>query len=75
MAYNTKAILKDVNKKPVPQYWNPETQQFEVIESKNGMLRVIMVDSQGREIQTQNLVDQISAKIDELIQVVRDNGV
>lgn len=75
MAYNTKAILKDVNKKPVPQYWNPETQQFEVIESKNGMLRVIMVDSQGREIQTQNLVDQISAKIDELIEVVRDSGV
>ena len=71
MAYNEKAILKDVNKKPVPQYWNKETQQFEVIESKDGMLRVIMVDSQGREIQTQNLVDQISAKIDELIEVVR----
>ena len=68
--YNQKAILKDVNKKPVPQYWNPETQQYEVIESKDGMLRVIMVDSEGREIQTQNLVDQISAKIDELIEVV-----
>ena len=75
MAYNEKAILRDVNKKPVPQYWNKETQQFEVIESKNGMLRVIMVDSQGREIQSQELVDQISAKLDELIQVVRDNGV
>lgn len=75
MAYNEKAILKDVNKKPIPQYWNKETQQFEVIESKDGMLRVIMVDSQGREIQTQNLVDQISAKLDELIQVVKDNGV
>lgn len=71
MAYKEKAILKDVNKKPVPQYWNPETQQYEVIESKDGMLRVVMVDSQGREIQTQNLVDQISAKIDELIEVVK----
>ena len=71
MAYNEKAILKDVQKKPVPQYWNKETQQFEVIESKDGMLRVIMVDSQGREIQTQNLVDQISAKLDELIEVVK----
>ncbi len=71
MAYNEKAILRDVNKQPVPQYWNKETQQFEVIESKDGMLRVIMVDSQGREIQTQNLVDQISAKIDELIEVVK----
>ena len=71
MAYNEKAILKDVNKKPVPQYWNKETQQFEVIESKDGMLRVNMVDSEGREIQTQNLVDQISSKLDELIEVVR----
>ena len=75
MAYNEKAILKDVQKKPVPQYWNPASQQYEVIESKDGMLRVIMVDSQGREIQTQNLVDQISAKIDELIEVVTNNGV
>ena len=71
MAYNEKAILRDVNKKPVPQYWNPTTQQYEVIESKDGVLRVVMVDSEGREIQTQNLVDQISAKIDELIEVVR----
>lgn len=75
MAYNTKAILRDVNGKPVPQYWNKEKQQYEVITSKDGMLRVIMVDSQGREIQSQELVDQISAKLDELIQVVRDNGV
>lgn len=74
MAYNEKAILRDVNKKPVPQYWNPDKQQYEVIESKNGMLRVIMVDSQGREIQSQELVDQITAKIDELIGVI-NNGV
>jgi len=70
MAYSTKSIIKDVNGKPVPQYWNKETQQFEVIESKDGMLRVIMVDSQGNEIQTQDLIDQITAKIDELIKVI-----
>ena len=75
MAYNEKAILKDVNKKPIPQYWNPDKQQYEVIESRNGMLRAIMVDSQGREIQSQDLVDQISAKLDELIEVVTNNGV
>lgn len=75
MAYNEKSIIKDVNKKPVPQYWNKETQQFEVIESKDGMLRVIMVDSEGREIQSQDLVDQIAAKLDELIEVVTNNGV
>lgn len=70
MAYNNKSIIKDVNRKPVPQYWNEETQRYEVIESENGMLRNIMVDSQGREIQSQSLVDQISSKLDELIQVV-----
>ena len=75
MSYNSKSIIKDVNGKPVPQYWNKETQQFEVIESKDGMLRVIMVDSEGREIQSQDLVDQISAKLNELIQVVTNNGI
>lgn len=75
MAYNEKAILRDVNGKPIPQYWNPETQQYEVIEGKDGMLRVIMVDSEGKEIQIQNQIDQIAVKLDELIQVVRDNGV
>lgn len=69
--YDTKSIIKDVNKKPVPQYWNSETQQYEVITSKDGMLRVIMVDGKGREIQFQDLVNQISAKLDELIQVVK----
>ena len=71
MAYNTKSIVKDVNGKPIPQYYNPDTNQYEVITGKDGMLRVIMVDSQGREIQLQELVDQISAKIDELIEAVK----
>ena len=75
MAYNEKSILKDVNKKPVPQYFNPITNNYEVIESKDGTLRVIMVDSQGREIQSQDLVDQISTKIDELIEVVSGSGI
>lgn len=68
--FDTKSIVKDVNGKPVPQYWNKETQQYEVIQSENKMLKVIMVDSQGNEIQSQNLVNQISDKIDELIMAV-----
>lgn len=70
MPYNTKSILKDVNGKPVPQYFNLATDNYEVITSKNGMLRTIMVDSEGREIQSQSLVDQINNKLDELIQAV-----
>ncbi len=75
VVYNTKSIIKDVNGKPVPQYWNSETQQYEVIESKSGMLKMIMIDSQGNEIQSQALVDQISNKIDELIQAVSEDGI
>jgi hypothetical protein len=76
MAYNTKSIIKDVNGKPVPQYFSVNNDRFEVIESENGMLRVIMIDSQGREIQSQDLVDQISVKLDELIEVVnKEDGI
>lgn len=70
MAHNDKSIIKDVNGKPVPQYWNPTTEQYEVIQSENNMLKVIMVDNQGDEIQSQNLVNQIANKIDELIEAV-----
>lgn len=74
MAYNTKSIIKDVNGKPVPQYFSINNDRFEVIKSENGMLRVIMVDGQGREIQSQDLINQIAGKIDELVEVVK-NGI
>lgn len=75
MAYNEKSILKDVNQKPIPQYWNPSTDRYEPVEGHNGMLKVILVDEQGRYVHSQSLVDQIADKIDELIQVVSGNGV
>ena len=75
MAYNEKSILKDVNEKPVPQYWNPSIDKYELVEGHNGMLKVILVDEQGRYVHSQSLVDQISNKLDELIQVVRQIGI
>lgn len=75
MAYNEKSILKDVNQKPIPQYWNPSTDRYEHVEGHNGMLKVILVDEQGRYVHSQSLVDQIADKIDELIQVVRQIGI
>ena len=71
MAYNTKSIIKDVNKKPVPQYFNPAIDNFEVVKGKDGMLKMILYDSQGNEIVSQDLVNQIAAKLDELIEVVK----
>lgn len=75
MTHNTKAILRDVNGKPVPQYWNPSADRYESVEGHNGMLKVILVDEQGRYVHSQSLVDQISAKLDELIEAVNGNGV
>ena len=71
MSYRNISIIKDVNNKPVPQYWNPNSQNYEVVEGSSGCLKVIMVDSNGDEIQTQSLIDQINDKLDDLIEVVR----
>lgn len=71
MSYGDVSIIKDVNNKPVPQYWNPISQNYEVVEGSSGYLKVIMVDSNGDEIQTQSLIDQLNDKLDELIGVVR----
>ena len=71
MSYGNVSIIKDVNNKPVPQYWNPISQNYEVVEGSSGYLKVIMVDSNGDEIQTQSLIDQLNDKLDELIGVVR----
>ena len=71
MVYNTRSIIKDINGKPVPQYWNPNTKRFEVVEGNSGKLKVILTDGLGTEIVSQNLVDQINAKLDELIGVVK----
>ena len=71
MSYQNVSIIKDVNNKPVPQYWNPDIQNYEFVEGSSGYLKVIMVDSNGDEIQTQSLIDQLNDKLDELIGVVR----
>lgn len=40
MAYNTEAIKNDVNNKPIPQYFNPETNQYEPLEGSDGASKV-----------------------------------
>lgn len=36
MPYNDKGIIKDINKEAVPQYFNKDTDQYEVIEGYHG---------------------------------------
>lgn len=47
MAFNTKSIIKDVNQKPVPQYYNPTTDGYEVVEGKAGATKVVVTETEG----------------------------
>lgn len=72
MAFNTKSIIKDVNNKPVPQYFNVELDKYEVISSHGGMLRMIAYDSEGNEIMFNVLINEIVQALDRLVEVVTD---
>lgn len=52
MAYNTKAIKTDVDKKPIPQYYNPVTDEYEVLQGANGAARHILYGPDGQPITT-----------------------
>lgn len=75
MAFNEVSIIKDVNEKPVPQYWNEEKGVFEVISSSGGQLKMVIHDSHGEEVLFKPLVSQIETKLDELIGVVEQIGI
>jgi hypothetical protein len=48
MPYNSKSILKDSSQlQPVPQYFNKDTDSFEVVEGKNGGANVNVVGSKN----------------------------
>ena len=52
MAYNTKAILTDVNGKPIPQFYNPTTDKFEPLQGSGGAARHVLYGSDGNPIST-----------------------
>ena len=54
MAYNTKPILKDVDGKPVPQYFNPIDDQYEELRGTAGASRTILYDSNGNPVSVVN---------------------
>lgn len=49
MAYNTKPIVTDKDGKPVSQYFNPSTDQYEPVMGAGGGNRVIVYKSDGTE--------------------------
>jgi hypothetical protein len=63
MAFNTKSIVKDVNQKPVPQYYNPTTDVYEVLQGKNGANKVILYNEAGAAIDLSTLIATIVTAI------------
>jgi len=66
MAYNTKSIVKDVNQKPVPQYYNPTSDVYEVLQGSNGANRVMVYDINGNIIDLTALLANIVTAINNL---------
>ena len=52
MAYNTKAIKTDVNTKPIPQYYNPATDEYEALQGSGGAARHVLYGIDGNPIST-----------------------
>ena len=63
MAFNTKSIVKDVNQKPVPQYYNPTTDVYEVLEGKNGANKVMLYNEAGAAVDLATLIATIVTAI------------
>lgn len=63
MAYNTKAIVKDFNEKPVPQYYNPTDDVYEVLQGKSGANRVLLYTEAGQAIDLVALIATIVTAI------------
>ena len=59
MAYNTKSIVKDVNQKPIPQYYNKDLDVYEVLEGKNGASKIILYDENGNHIDLTALISSV----------------
>jgi hypothetical protein len=52
MPHDTKSIKKDLDVKPVPQYFNPAVDDYEVLQGRNGASRVEIYGPDGNPIST-----------------------
>lgn len=59
MAYNTVPIKKDVDNKPIPQYYNPLVDQYEALQGRNGANRVELYDADGNPVDLVGLIETI----------------
>jgi len=45
MSYSSKRIKRDADQKPIPQYFNPNTDDYEALQGKNGAYNVNVLES------------------------------
>jgi hypothetical protein len=69
MAYNTVSIKKDVDGKPIPQYFNPGTDAYEVLQGRNGANRVELYDADGNAVDLAALIATVIAEIQKPVKV------
>lgn len=50
MPYNTKKLKADQDKKPVPQYFNPDTDDYEPVYGRHGAFRTELVGQDGQPL-------------------------
>jgi len=63
MAYNTVPIKKDVDGKPIPQYYNAISNQYEDLQGANGANKVMVFDINGNIIDLTTLLTNIITAI------------
>jgi hypothetical protein len=72
MAYNTKAIKTDLNAKPIPQYYNPVTDEYEVLQGTGGAARAELYGPDGNPISTtEGKLAVRATELEEKIEAVR----
>jgi len=59
MAYNTVSIQKDVDGKPIPQYYDPILDAYRALQGRNGANRVELYDADGNPIDLEALFTAI----------------
>lgn len=73
MAYNTRAIKTDLDGKPIPQYFNSLTDQYEELRGTGGANRVMIYDANGNPVSVVNNKIAIRAsEIEALINLLGD---
>ena len=72
MAYNSKAIKTDVNAKPIPQYYNPVTDEYEALQGTGGAARQVLYGPDGQPISVaDNKLAVRAAELEEKLEAVR----